>query len=181
MRRIAPQLRRLIRKETGTASVEFVLMFPVVFALFLVSFESGFMALRATMLDRALDLTVRDLRLGNLKAATVDDLRQSLCKRTDIFRDCANSVTIELTRIDPAFANLPSAQTRCRRREAAIVAGTPAQSIDAGQDNELMVVRACVAVEALFPTAFMGVKTVRTEKDGTYALVAISAFVNEPN
>ncbi len=181
MNRLARHLRKMIGNEGGTAALEFVMMFPVVFALFLMSFEQGYMALRVTMLDRALDQTVRDLRLGNLPSPTADQLRKSLCGRTDMFKDCANSLTIELTRVNATFGNLPAARSRCTRRDATIVAGTEAERVDTGQENELMVVRACVVVDAMFPTAFFGMKSVPTSKDGTYALVATSAFVNEPN
>ena len=44
-----------------------------------------------------------------------------------------------------------------------------------------MVVRACLVVDALFPTAFMGVNMAMADADGTYSLLATSAFVNEPN
>lgn len=169
------------KDDRGTASIEFVVMFPLVFAMFYASFESGYMVLRAAMLERSLDLTVRDLRLGNLKNPTVEYLQQRLCSRTDMFDDCENSVTLELTRVTTSFNNLPTVDAVCQRRDPDITAGTQSNTVNTGQENELMVVRACMVVDALFPTAFMGVNIAMADANGTYSLVATSAFVNEPN
>jgi len=181
MTRLRTLLAAFRRDDRGTASVEFVVMFPLVFAMFFASFESGYMVLRAALLERSLDMTVRDLRLGNLKNPTVEYLQQRLCSRTDMFDDCENSVTIELTRVNNTFGNLPTVDAVCQRRDPNIVAGTQSNTVNTGQENELMVVRACLVVDALFPTAFMGVNIAMADDKGTYSLVATSAFVNEPN
>ncbi len=181
MTRMWTHLRRLWKDERGNATVEFVIMFPVVFAMFLASFESGYMVLRAALRERSLDLTVRDLRLGNLKNPTVEFLQQRLCSRTDMFEDCEQSLTIELTRVNTNFNNLPTVNAVCQRRSPEIQAGIQSNTVNTGQENELMVVRACLVVDALFPTAFMGVNMAMADADGTYALLATSAFVNEPN
>ena len=181
MTRMWTHLRRLWKDERGNATVEFVIMFPVVFAMFLASFESGYMVLRSAMLERSLDMTVRDLRLGNLKNPTVEYLQQRLCSRTDMFEDCERSLTIELTRVNTNFNNLPAMNAVCQRRSPEIQAGIQSNTVNTGQENGLMVVRACLVVDALFPTAFMGVNMAMADADGTYALLATSAFVNEPN
>ncbi|OYU20166.1 MAG: pilus assembly protein TadE [Rhodobacteraceae bacterium PARR1] len=181
MTRIGRHLRKLWKDEAGTASVEFVIMFPLIFAMFFASFESGYMVLRSAMLERSLDLTVRDLRLGNLKKPTVEYLQQRLCSRTDMFEDCERSLTIELTRVNTSFNNLPTVDAVCQRRSPEIQAGIQSNTVNTGQENELMVVRACLVVDALFPSAFMGVNTAMADANGTYALLATSAFVNEPN
>lgn len=181
MTRIRNHLRALLRDESGNATVEFVFMVPLVFAMFFASFESGYMVLRAALLERSLDMTVRDLRLGNLKNPTVEFLQQRLCSRTDMFEDCERSLTIELTRVNGGFTNLPAADAICERRSVEIQAGIQANTVNTGQENELMVVRACLVVDSLFPSAFMGVDIAMADADGTYALLATSAFVNEPN
>jgi hypothetical protein len=174
-------LARFRSDEGGTVATEFVVMFPVVIAMFFASFESGYMVLRAAMLERSLDMTVRDLRLGVLRNPSVEFLRQRLCSRTDVFEDCEQSVTIELTRINSSFSNLPTVTSPCVRRSLTIQAGTTSPTVDTGLENEMLVIRACLVVDAMFPTAFMGVSSALADADGTYQLVAVSAFVNEPN
>lgn len=181
MKHLLTRLRVFRRDESGSAAVEFMIMFPLVMALFYASFEAGNMVLRSAMLERALDLTVRDLRLGNLRNPTVEFLHQRLCSRTDAFEDCERSVTLELTRVNGGFSNLPTVDAQCQRRAADLDAGELAERVDTGTENELMVVRACLVVDALFPTATMGVTSAFASEEGTYSLVATSAFVNEPN
>ena len=98
-----------------------------------------------------------------------------------MFEDCERSLTIELTRVNTNFNNLPAMNAVCQRRTPEIQAGIQSNTVNTGQENELMVVRACLVVDALFPTAFMGVNMAMADADGTYALLATSAFVNEPN
>lgn len=181
MIRIPKRLRRFARDEQGNAVVEYVIMLPLVLGMFFFSFESGYMVLRAAMLERSLDMTVRDLRIGLLRNPTVEFLHQRLCSRTDMFDDCENSVTLELTRVNSTFTNLPAVDATCVRRDPEIVAGTDSPRVDTGEENELMVVRACLVVDAMFPGTFLGVSAALSKADGTYALVATSAFVNEPN
>jgi Flp pilus assembly protein TadG len=181
MTRIRTKLAALWKDERGSAAVEFVTLFPLVFAMFFVSFESGYMVLRSAMLERSLDMTVRDLRLGNMKNPTVEYLQQRLCSRTDMFEDCERSLTIELTRVNASFNNLPDATAVCQRRSVEIQAGMQSNTVSTGQENELMVVRACLVVDSLFAYSFMGVDIAMADENGTYALLATSAFVNEPN
>jgi len=67
MKRIITQilagLRDLRRKEDGNATIEFAILFPAFIMIFLSAFESGLLMTRQVLLDRAVDLTVRDIRL----------------------------------------------------------------------------------------------------------------------
>lgn len=82
-------LRRFLRSEQGSASVEFVILFPVMFGLFLQSFEQGMYLMRQVSLDRALDLAVREVRLGML-----DDLidpAKTPAQQTQILHDAVKA------------------------------------------------------------------------------------------
>ena len=65
-------LGRFLKGNEGSVTVEFVLWFPLFFALVLTSLESGMLMLRYVMLERGLDITVRELRIGTLVAPTHD-------------------------------------------------------------------------------------------------------------
>ena len=62
--RMTSRLRRFFHKEDGNASVEFVLVFPAFLSLLLMSIELGFVTMRHPLLERGLDIAVRELRLG---------------------------------------------------------------------------------------------------------------------
>jgi Flp pilus assembly protein TadG len=63
-RRAARRLRRLLAREDGTATVEFVVLFPVFMLVLVNAVEASVVMSRVAMLDRALDLAVRELRIG---------------------------------------------------------------------------------------------------------------------
>ncbi len=108
--------RRFLREESGTATIEFVLLFPAIMWLFFSAVEVGVHMTRLVMLDRALDLNVRALRLGALDPATHDELKRRVCEDALIFKDCPNAVLIELTPISRNNWSLPSGNATCVNR-----------------------------------------------------------------
>ena len=57
----------------------------------------------------------------------------------------------------------------------------PSTTLQIGAENELMLVRACVIVQALFPTTGIGLNLTRSTNGGGMKILAVSAFANEPN
>ncbi|MDW3118993.1 MAG: TadE/TadG family type IV pilus assembly protein [Roseovarius pacificus] len=58
------RLARFRRDDGGNASIEFVIIVPVFIALLVFSIELSLITLRHALLERGLDLTVRQIRLG---------------------------------------------------------------------------------------------------------------------
>lgn len=165
-------IRRFLRDEGGITAYEFALVFPVVFSFFLLAFELCFMMVRVSVFERALDQVVRDLRLGLIRNPEVEFLEQRLCSRTSLFPDCMDSLEIELTQVNQTTFALPDATLECvRTPEIQIDAGQPAPTFNTGEENDMMVIRACMVIDTVTPI------------DGgfDYRLIAASAFVNEPN
>ena len=78
---IASRLRALLRRlipEDGSATIEFALQVPVLITILLSGIELGLIQMRHVMLERSLDLTVRDVRLGRLDPVTHDRLRDRI-------------------------------------------------------------------------------------------------------
>ena len=73
------QLRRRMGREDGNATIEFVILFPMVIFLLVSAVEVGFITIRHTMLDRAVDLTVRDIRLGTGNSPQYAEIRDAFC------------------------------------------------------------------------------------------------------
>lgn len=176
-RNLFRRFRRGVRDEAGTASVEFVIVFPVIIAIMFQAFEVGWITVRQTMLERALDLTVRELRLGHFTNPTATTLRDYVCSLTSVISDCKDNMMIELTPIDTATWALPSPQATCVQRGAKI---QPVTTVQQGVGDQLMIVRACAVVDLLFPYVGVGNNMPKDTKGGV-ALVASSAFVNEPS
>ncbi|MGF6861955.1 hypothetical protein ABIE69_002529 [Rhodobacteraceae bacterium MBR-64] len=174
-----PRLRRGLRKlglgESGTASVEFVLYVPLFLAVFMAAFESGLITLRHVMLERAVDISVRNLRLGLWADPTPEMLRDEICAQSAIIPDCQNVLLLELIPVDQATWTMPDPGASCVNRNEEI---QPVTAFVTGGQNQLMLVKACAIFNPIFPSTGLGLQLVRD--DGGYAVTAFSAFVNEP-
>ena len=175
--RIAAFLPDEMRREDGTAAMEFVLVIPIIMMIFMASFESGLLMTRSIMLEQSVDMTMRELRLGHFTSVTNHLLKREICALTVIFPDCTDNMKIELERVSTTTWDMPATPTHCiNRHETA----EPVVSMSAGTDNDLMMVRVCVVLEAMFPTTGIALD-LPLDEDGGYGLVARSAFVVEPS
>lgn len=174
-------LKRFLKDETGVTSLEFVIIFPVFFGMFLMTYESGMVSARHVMLERGVDMAIRDVRIGTMANPTRTSLRDRICDVALIIPDCQSQLEIELIQRDPMNWVPVSARVQCVNR------GTVDRDpglIDVTGNNMLMVLRACVRIDPFLPTTGLGKAIVQSNStgaaDGSYALVAIGAFVVEP-
>ena len=174
--KLIKRLKRAATGDDGSASIEFVILFPAIMTIFLSSFEVSIYLTRAVLLDRALDLNVRLLRLGSLEPATSEELKTRVCNDALIFKNCPNAIMIELTEISTASWNLPAAQMTCVNRDEEI---QPVVAFDFGGLNDLMLVRACTVLDPFFGTTPL-VMGLPLDASGGYTVAAASTFVNEP-
>lgn len=180
MTRLLPLLRRIARRlscERGSATVEFVIAFPVVLTVVLSGFESGLLLSRKVMLDRAVDMTVRELRLTQIKNPTHQLVKEHICSFNTFVEDCLNVLRLDLEPI-ATTGNwaLPTDAPDCVDRDAAI---NPPEDLDEGGENELMLLRVCVVVDPVFPNFGLGLYLPK-DASGGVRLISTSAFVNEP-
>lgn len=175
-RHILRPFRRLTRREDGSATIEFVILFPLFMFLFLSAFEIGFFLLRQVMLERAVDINVRTLRLGQLDPATPQELKTRICRDALILKDCQSAISVELTPISTTTWNVPTASIQCVDREEQI---DPVLQFIPGGRDELMLVRACVVLDPFFATTPL-VMNLPVDASGGYRISAVSTFVNEP-
>lgn len=188
MNRVLASWRDFLRKEDGTATIEFLYTFPIVVTIFCAAFESSFYMIRAVSLDRSLDLVVRDLRIGSLGSISHWDLKGEICRRGAVLGgldDCQQALAIELQPIDTANFDMPTIPVVCRDRAQVIdPAVEPEPSEDEfklGDSNQIMLMRVCFKVDPMFSTTTMFTVRINTiTSDGGYAIVATSTFVNEP-
>lgn len=173
------RLMRRLGREDGTASVEFVVVLPVLFLLFTSSVEAGFMQLRYVMLERGLDLTVRELRLGQLSSPTQETLRKEICRLSLVIPDCVDSLMVELQPVDTSTWQGMTDATTCVDRSQPVGAQQP-PNVDPGSGDEMMLIRACAVFNPVFPMIGLGLQLAKDAK-GTYHLSTTSAFVNEPS
>lgn len=168
-------VRRFARGEQGGGAIELVLVLPVAMGVFVAAMESALYMTRSLMLERAVDMVVRDLRLGGYANPDSELLKEEICERATVIPQCRADIRIEMRAVSTTTWNFPSTAINCIDRDANI---TPPDEANPGAQNELMLLRVCIKQDAMFPGA--GVGEGISNSNGRYKIVAVSAFVNEP-
>lgn len=177
MRRLRPFLRRFRREDSASATLEFALMVPMMLLLCMSTIELGIYLTREVMLERGIDLAVRQVRIGAMETVTHDALVEAICEGAVIIPDCANQLKLEMSRRDlRSWTGFNQAADCVDREDDA----QPPSTFEPGMQNELVVLRACSLFDPLFPTTGLGSKIPR-QSGGAYAIVAMTAYVVEPN
>ncbi len=170
-----PQLKRFLC-ESGTATVEFVVAVPVILMIFMASFESGFFMIRSVMLEQAVDMTMREVRLGHFPVVDATTLKADICGRIILVTDCNTSMMIEMDRVTTDTWEMPQDHATCVNRNQST---QPAVTMEIGQQNEMILVRACIMQRALFPSTGIALN-LPLNGSGEYPLYSKSAYVVEP-
>lgn len=176
MKHIMSRLFSRLKNEDGSSTVEFVLIFPILFGIFMSGWETSTYIMRYTLLDRALDITMRDLRLGRMPGADHDGLKDAICDRTILINNCDSNLKLSLQPIDTGTFAMPTTGATCVDRTQNV---QPVTTVNPGAGDEIMLVRACVIIEGVFPGSAIGTRMPK-EPGGGYIMVAKSIFVNEP-
>ena len=176
MTRAARFLRRLIRDEAGNSTVEIVFVLPVFFIFFFAAIEGSVHSIRQVMLDRAVDLTVRDVRVGFVKNPTHEKLTERMCDYALIIPACSRALRLEMTVNDPRAWAAPSNAIACRDIEED---NPPEITLANGANNQLMLLRACAVFTPVIPGGGVG-RALLLDEGKTYALTATQAYVLEP-
>lgn len=175
---IAPRRRiaRALRDEQGQATIEFVIIFPLFVMIMLVGIEAGMMLSRHAMLERAVDISVRNLRLGHWPDPTQQQLREEICTHTAIIPNCLSNLLLELRPVDTAGWQMPQTPPACIDRAEEMA---PVTDFVEGAGNQVMLVRACLVVDPFFPTTPLGLQ-LPLDASGGFQMVSLASFVNEP-
>ena len=169
-------MRRFHRAQDGSSTIEFVIIFPVIFTFFLSTFELGMLETRHVMLDRGLDIAVRAIRLGQLEPVTHDGFKQAVCNAAAIIPDCMNQIKLEMVAVNPrAWISMAPVADCVDRNDASVAL----REFTPGVSNQLMLIRACALFDPYFPTTGLGASLPRTS-GGAYGLISVSSFVIEP-
>ncbi|MGZ9812243.1 TadE/TadG family type IV pilus assembly protein [Pseudoroseicyclus sp. H15] len=174
-------LRKFARGEGGSATIEFVIMAPFFIAFFVSAFEVGALMTRNVMLDRALDIAVRDVRLGLIAGEDdedyYDNLKDRICDNARVIPNCAAEIMLEMRRVAPSDMQLLRPDADCVDRAEP---GKAAREFQGGGEHDLMILRACSLFDPFFPTGGIGSPIPRLA-NGAYALISVASFVLEPS
>jgi Flp pilus assembly protein TadG len=174
--RVCSALRRFRRDEGGSMTAEVAIVTPLFITLLLMAVEAGVLMVRHTMVERALDMVVRDLRLGRYENPTHSKLREDICANTVVMPRCMTDLMIDMRTVSRATWALPQGPQPCVDRTTQI---EPAVTFVPGGENELVLIRVCAVFDPIFRSTGWGLD-LPLDPSGGYQLLAMSAFVNEP-
>ncbi|MTH95662.1 MULTISPECIES: TadE/TadG family type IV pilus assembly protein [Alphaproteobacteria] len=185
IRRATIWLRRFRRREDGSATIELLFWFPFFIWVTYSGVDLGLMSFHHANLERALDETIREVRLNRLPAGETewkhDLLKDMICDRARLLPDCGANLSLEMKSLDP-FSSLAAQNLN----QTPLCADTPEEVrkpedrvFEAGASNELMIIRACMEVAPVWISTILG-QGVRENASGQFELHSTTVFVHEP-
>ncbi|MBS0125311.1 TadE/TadG family type IV pilus assembly protein [Thetidibacter halocola] len=169
-------LRRFRKQEDGSSTIEFALYFTVFMMVLAAGVEIAYLNLRHAMLERGVDLVAREIRLNTGHIPSYTEVRNEICQFATVLDECEANLRLEMVQVDPReFAGLPT-PTDCQN---AAQDPRPVRNFVPGQDNDLMLIRACLKFKPMIPTTSLGAQF-NVDQDGYAQLLVTSAFVQEP-
>ena len=170
-------LARYRKGEEGNATIEFVILVPLMLMMLVSTVELGMINLRQSQLERALDITVREIRLSTGAAPQHDEIRDKICNYSGFIDDCATSLRLEMLQRDPFAWAAVDPEPDCINLIEDV---QPVRTFTSGASNELMLIRACMKYRPFISTWGLG-DALDKDDDGRDSLYAASAFVQEPS
>lgn len=183
-RSILTRLRLFRLSQDGGPTVAFVILFLPFMFIAILGFEMGLLMTRHAMLERGLDMAIREVRLNSGATYDETDVKRMICNSAGILPNCMETVRLEMRPVDFHAPN--STSLSAIPAEASCVdLSDPFQvpsSFENGVDDQVMFVRACGIFSPMLAqsVAYTTANGQSGERDGHYRLVATSAFVMEP-
>lgn len=175
--RLTRMLRRFRRDEEGAAILlEFLIFVPLLFSIFMMAAELGLYSIRHMFLDRGLDAAIRHVRLNTGQPLTHAQLKTMVCDYAGYLQDCDTTMRLEMRSVNPRNFAAFDQTADCVDLSQDI---QPVRGFTLGQQQELMMVRACVKFKPIYPSTGLGYAF---DKDGSgrAQMTSTAAFVQEP-
>ncbi|MDJ0823768.1 MAG: pilus assembly protein [Paracoccaceae bacterium] len=174
-RYLNPYLKRFAANEGGSMVVPFALWLPIFLVLILSSIELGTLTIRQTALERALDDTVRDVRIGGVTSA--EEIKQTVCTKAAVLPSCETMLRLEMVQLDMHNWTAPPAAADCVDVSQDV---RPYQSFSPMGGGRIMLLRACYKYQPITPAGTIS-SSLAKDAEGYTAIVTTSAFVTEPS
>ncbi|MEM1346256.1 MAG: hypothetical protein AAGI34_16965 [Pseudomonadota bacterium] len=182
------QWQRFVGDERGAVTAEFVVLFmPLCYMLFMIAELSVYMT-RQALLERGLNMAVRDLRLGALEvpglaegaepteAQSAAAFRARICEGAFLLTECNDRLRIEVTPFE-TFTEFGESGFICPNTFDPDL--SPMDLYTPVSRQQLTLVKACLVSSPIFPGVGLGAQMDWIEGSG-YANVSRTAFISEP-
>lgn len=175
IRSLRSRIKSFTREERGSMVIPFALWTPVFLILILSSIELGTVTIRQTALERALDDTVRDIRLGSVSDPV--EIKQAICDGAAVLPGCMSTLHLEMVSLDMRDWDGIIDAADCADTTLNV---TPHRSFQNGGTNEMMLLRVCYKYQPITPAGTIS-SSLAKDSEGYTALVVSTAFVHEPS
>lgn len=172
MKNLMKWLRQFRKNEDGYSTVELVICATTFLSGFFWIFESGLIMTKQMMLERSVDIVVRELRLTSSPHHTHEYIKQQICERAFLLKDCTKQLNVELDTYDQAVGYTKTFSCYDKEKDIA-----PVTAWQPGQRSEIVYLRACIIIDPMMPN---GIALFPNVQSTGIPLVADTAFVNEP-
>ncbi|MEP6355570.1 MAG: TadE/TadG family type IV pilus assembly protein [Hyphomicrobiales bacterium] len=168
-----------VKSESGVTAIEFALLAPVFFIIVISILEVGYTFSKVAMLNYSVSVATKDIYIGKASnnEITHDKIEQNICDNMSVLAgsNCTENLLLELITINDV-TDLPNDNAQCRDEALNI---NPVVQFDPGGSSETVFMRVCFLTNVLVPGIGFGLQ-LPLEASGKYAIIASSAFVNEP-
>ncbi|MBP0481398.1 TadE/TadG family type IV pilus assembly protein [Sagittula salina] len=175
-RAILSKLRRFRTAENGSMVPAVALWMPIFIMLIVSAMELGVITVRQVLLERALDQTMREVKLGN-GPATHDSFKAEICEKAKFLPDCNDTLQLEMIPVDILAWSEPPMTIDCRDMVQPV---SPQRHFTYGRGGQVVFLRACYKFKPISPTGGLNASLPK-DGEGYFALTATTAFVNEPS
>lgn len=175
-RSLLPLLRKFRAGENGSVAPAVALWMPVFMLLIVSSIELGTITIRHTILERSLDQTVREVKLG-VGPTTHQQMKESICAKATILPGCLQTLHLEMIPLDMNAYVQPASRADCIDASQPV---TPQRHFENGRGGQMMFLRACYKFKPVTPIGSLNASLSKDDQ-GYTGLVSTSAFVNEPS
>ena len=109
-------------------------------------------------------------------AQQIEEIKTKICEGAAFLPDCEQNLRLEMIPQDMRnWTHIPL-EAECVDWASVV---NPARTFTPGQQNQMMVLRACAIVPVMFePTTF--IRALKRDQQGNFSVVATNAFVQEP-
>ena len=170
--RMFKKLKSFRADQCGYSTAEFTIVATTFLTGFFWIFETGLIMTKQMMLERALDITVRDLRLSANPLYTHEYIKNKICNLAIVFNDCNTNLLLEMDVVDLSTGYSKTYKCFDKKNDF-----TPVTAWKPGDRQEIIYVRACIIVDPLMPN---GIALFPGTSDAGIPLVADTAFSSEP-
>ncbi|HEY0213552.1 MAG TPA: hypothetical protein VGC40_08205 [Paenirhodobacter sp.] len=168
---------RLWRAETGAVTLPTLFWIPLFFMILLMAVEVMVINMRQVLLDRAVEVATRDLRLGSASIPSHDALKTRICQIIAFVPDCATNLAVEVFPVNLSNWSLVNPEApRCSDITSTLV-DDPV--FDPATGNQLVALRACLRLKPMTRLDPMAL-ALHLDATGRFALSSTTVFVNEP-